>query len=91
MLILFGLIGTSVVQALLKDGTFKPRAVTRNANSDAGRSLAALGAEVVEALFDDKEALKRAVSGAECVFLVSSSNIHHIPLTAGRIPSSTYY
>ncbi|KAI4522756.1 NAD(P)-binding protein [Schizophyllum commune Loenen D] len=64
-----GVQGTSVVQALLEDGTFKPRAVTRNANSDAGRSLAALGAEVVEAIFDDKDALKRAVSGTECVFL----------------------
>lgn len=71
MLIFFGLIGTSVVQALLKDGTFKPRAVTRSANSDAARSLAALGAEVVEAAFDDKDALQRAVTGAECVFLVS--------------------
>ena len=78
MLILFGLIGTSVVQALLKDGTFKPRAVMRNANSDAGRSLAALGADVVEAAFDDKEALKRALFGAECVFLVSPPSLNYI-------------
>ena len=65
-----GVQGTSAVQALIKDGTFKPRAVTRNANSEAARALAALGAEVVEATYDDKEAIKRAVTGAECVFLV---------------------
>ena len=65
-----GVQGTSAVQALIKDGTFTPRAVTRNANSDAARALAALGAEVVEATYDDKEAIKRAVTGAECVFLV---------------------
>ncbi|KAI5836243.1 NAD(P)-binding protein [Schizophyllum commune Tattone D] len=80
-----GVQGTSVVQALLEDGTFKPRAVTRNANSDAGRSLAALGAEVVEAIFDDKDALKRAVSGTECVFLATIPTPGGLPeLAQGR-------
>ncbi|TRM64036.1 hypothetical protein BD626DRAFT_401822 [Schizophyllum amplum] len=66
-----GLQGTSAIHALLKDGTFKPRAVTRNASSDSALALAALGCEVVEATFEDKEAIKRAVAGAECVFLVT--------------------
>ncbi|TRM63872.1 hypothetical protein BD626DRAFT_262100 [Schizophyllum amplum] len=66
-----GLQGTSAIHALLKDGTFKPRAVTRNAHSDSALALAALGCEVVEATFTDKEAIKRAVTGAECVFLVT--------------------
>ncbi|KAL1719045.1 hypothetical protein EV715DRAFT_290711 [Schizophyllum commune] len=79
-----GVQGTSAVQALIKDGTFTPRAVTRNATSDAARALAALGAEVVEATYDDKEAIKRAVTGAECVFLVTKPTQGGVPeLTQG--------
>ncbi|TRM63796.1 hypothetical protein BD626DRAFT_401773 [Schizophyllum amplum] len=63
-----GVQGSSVIRALLKDGFFTPRAVTRNANSEAAR---ALGCEVVEASYGDKDALKKAVTGAECVFLVT--------------------
>ncbi|TRM63156.1 hypothetical protein BD626DRAFT_592181 [Schizophyllum amplum] len=44
---------------------------TRDASSASARALADIGCEVVEARFDDKEALKRAVTGAECVFLVT--------------------
>ncbi|KAL1678401.1 hypothetical protein EV122DRAFT_290338 [Schizophyllum commune] len=61
--------GSSVVNALLSDGTFTPRAVTTDASSDAAKALADRGCEVVEAKFDDKEAIERAVTGAECVFL----------------------
>ena len=68
---LTGLTGSSVVQALSKDGTFKPRAVTRNVESEAARTLAEQGAEVVAADLGDKEAVKKAVEGAECVFAVS--------------------
>ncbi|KAI5900100.1 NAD(P)-binding protein [Schizophyllum commune H4-8] len=66
-----GVTGSSVVHALLKDGTFKPRAVTRNANSESARKLAELGCEIAEADLGDKEAIKKAVQGAECVFLVT--------------------
>lgn len=66
-----GLQGSAVVHALLKDGTFTPRAVTRDVNSTSALSLAQLGAEVVAADFGDKEALKNAVAGAEVVFLVT--------------------
>ncbi|KAL1683476.1 hypothetical protein EV122DRAFT_273126 [Schizophyllum commune] len=66
-----GVTGSSVVHALLKDGTFKPRAVTRNANSESARKLAELGCEIAIADLGDKEAIKKAVSGAECVFLVT--------------------
>ena len=59
------------MNALLSDGTFTPRAVTTDANSDAAKALADRGCEVVEANFDDKNAIERAVTGAECVFLVS--------------------
>ncbi|KAI5886365.1 NAD(P)-binding protein [Schizophyllum commune H4-8] len=66
-----GLQGSSVVNALLADGTFTPRAVTTDARSDAARALVDRGCEVVEAKFDDREAIQRAVTGAECVFLVT--------------------
>lgn len=80
-----GLQGTSVVKALLKDGTFKPRAVTRNVNSDAARAMADFGCEVVEAGFDDKEAIKKAVTGAECVFLVTYPFGSNVPeVTQGQ-------
>ena len=59
------------MHALLKDGTFKPRAVTRNAKSESARKLAELGCEIAEADLGDKEAVKKAVEGAECVFAVS--------------------
>ncbi|KAL1729649.1 hypothetical protein EV714DRAFT_212619 [Schizophyllum commune] len=68
-----GLQGDSVVNALLSDGTFTPRAVTTDASSDDAKALADRGCEVLEAKFDDKDAIERAVTGAECVFLVSAS------------------
>ncbi|KAL1683470.1 hypothetical protein EV122DRAFT_273120 [Schizophyllum commune] len=63
--------GSSVVRALLTDGTFRPRAVTRDVNSPAARKLAKQGCEVVQADMSDKEAVRRAVAGAETVFCVT--------------------
>lgn len=63
--------GSSVVRALLEDGTFRPRAVTRDVNSSSARALAQLGAEIVSADFSDKDAIKNVVTGAEVVFLVT--------------------
>ncbi|KAI4526873.1 NmrA-domain-containing protein [Schizophyllum commune Loenen D] len=62
---------SAVVDALLKDGTFVPRAVTRDPNSEASRALAARGAQVVAADLGDKEAVKKALSGAEVAFGVT--------------------
>ena len=70
-------IGGSVVDALLADGIFTPRAVTRDANSAAARALEARGCEVVEANTADKEAVRRAVEGAECVFAVSTAMLQN--------------
>ncbi|TRM59446.1 NmrA-like family-domain-containing protein [Schizophyllum amplum] len=66
-----GLQGNSIVRALLKDGTFTPRVVTRDVNSGSAQVLAKLGCEIVAADLGDKEAVKKAVSGAECVFAVT--------------------
>ncbi|KAL1757071.1 hypothetical protein FB107DRAFT_289580 [Schizophyllum commune] len=63
--------GGSVITALLADGTFTPRAVTRSANSPAAQALTARGCEIVEANTGDKDAVRRAVEGAECVFGVT--------------------
>ncbi|KIM73992.1 hypothetical protein PILCRDRAFT_828638 [Piloderma croceum F 1598] len=64
--------GSSVVTALLEDGTFIPRAISRNPNSDVSKKLAALGVEVVKADLWDKESIKKALNGSECVFGVTN-------------------
>ena len=67
-----GVQGASAVQALIKDGTFKPRVVTRNSNSESSKKFVDLGAEVVQADSGDRESLKKALAGSEVVFLVST-------------------
>ncbi|KAF7327173.1 NmrA domain-containing protein [Mycena kentingensis (nom. inval.)] len=63
-----GLQGTSVVKSLLRDGTFKPRAVARNPESAAARELADLGAAVVKGDLLDKASLLNAFMGCVAVF-----------------------
>lgn len=67
--------GGSVITALLADGIFTPRAVTRSASSPAAQALLDRGCEVVEANLGDQEAVTRAVEGAECVFGVSGEAV----------------
>lgn len=64
------LIGSSVVNALLAEGTFTPRAITRNPASENAKKLAAKGVEVVKADLWDKTTIKQAINGSEGVFLV---------------------
>ena len=64
--------GGSLVRAIADDPNsgFVARAITRNADSDKARSLAELGADVVEADVDDGDSLGRAFKnayGAYCV------------------------
>ncbi|KAJ7111470.1 hypothetical protein C8R44DRAFT_633074 [Mycena epipterygia] len=66
-----GLQGSSVVAALLKDTTFTPRAITRDATSDAAMKLKARGVEIVQADLYDKASLVSALRGSEAVFGVS--------------------
>ncbi len=56
--------GGAVAQALLTDGEFTVRAVTRNAASPRAQTLAGLGAHVVEATLTDEGSLRRAFDGA---------------------------
>ena len=59
------------MNALLEDKTFVPRAITRNASSDAAKALAVRGAEVVTGDLWDRESIKKALTGCEAVFGVS--------------------
>ena len=58
--------GGGLVRAILNDPSsgFAVRALTRKVDSDKGKELKKLGAEVVAADLDDVESLKRAFAGA---------------------------
>ncbi|KAJ7186442.1 hypothetical protein C8R46DRAFT_935531 [Mycena filopes] len=66
-----GLQGSAVVDALLKDATFTPRAISRDPDSEAARKLAARGVQVVKGDLMDKASLVRALEGSEAVFAVT--------------------
>lgn len=65
--------GGGLVRAITSDpaGEFAARALTRDVNSEAAKSLAALGAEVVAADVDDESSLRRAFEGAHGAFCVT--------------------
>ncbi|KAJ7362515.1 hypothetical protein DFH08DRAFT_323880 [Mycena albidolilacea] len=64
--------GSAVLKAVLADGTFTPRAVSRNPDSDAAKALKAKGIEVVKGDLFDLESLKGAIKGSEAVFGVTN-------------------
>jgi len=66
--------GGGLARAILADpnGGFAVRAVTRDANKDAAKALAAKGADVVKADLDDVESLKKAFAGAHGVYAVTN-------------------
>jgi uncharacterized protein YbjT (DUF2867 family) len=64
--------GGAVARQLLKAGA-RVRAVTRKPDSEAGRALAALGAEVVAGDLDDAASLERALDGAWGLFAVQNT------------------
>ncbi|KAJ7659250.1 hypothetical protein DFH06DRAFT_989665 [Mycena polygramma] len=66
-----GLQGSAVVNALLKDGTFVPRAISRDPESDASKKLKARGVEVVKGDTIDKASLVSALRGSEAVFALT--------------------
>ncbi|KAJ7454373.1 hypothetical protein FB451DRAFT_1144400 [Mycena latifolia] len=67
-----GLQGSAVVEALLKDGTFTPRAISRNPESEASLKLKARGVDVVKGDSGDKASLVSALRGSEAVFAVTN-------------------
>ncbi|KAJ6544278.1 hypothetical protein B0H19DRAFT_1309580 [Mycena capillaripes] len=66
-----GLQGSAVVDALLKEGTFIPRAISRDPDSEACKKLKARGVEVVKGDALDKASLVGALRGSEAVFGVT--------------------
>ncbi|NWW49938.1 NMRL1 protein, partial [Pedionomus torquatus] len=64
--------GGCVARALLEDGTFKVRAVTRNPMKKEAEELKQRGAEVVKADQDDELSLELALAGAYGAFVVTN-------------------
>jgi uncharacterized protein YbjT (DUF2867 family) len=74
LIVVFGATGAqggSVARALVKEGKFKVRGITRHADSDAAKALKAQGVEVVAADLAKKDTLVKAVEGAWGVFGVT--------------------
>ncbi|KAJ7111477.1 hypothetical protein C8R44DRAFT_985563 [Mycena epipterygia] len=63
--------GSSAVAALLKNGTFTPRALTRDPTSEAALRLKASDVEVVQVDVNDKASIVSALRGSEAVFGVT--------------------
>ncbi|KAK7058066.1 NmrA domain-containing protein [Favolaschia claudopus] len=64
--------GGAVLEAVLADGKYTPRAVSRNVDSAASKALIAKGIEVVPGNLSDVESLKKAIQGSEAVFGVTN-------------------
>jgi uncharacterized protein YbjT (DUF2867 family) len=73
--------GGSLVRAILEDPGrgFAARALTRDPQSEKGRALAKLGAEVVAANLDDVDSLRRAFAGAHGAFCLTNFWEHFSP------------
>ncbi|KAF7362560.1 NmrA domain-containing protein [Mycena venus] len=64
--------GSAVLNAVLADGKYTPRAVSRTLDSAASKALISKGVEVVKGNLFDKESLKNAMQGSETVFGVTN-------------------
>jgi uncharacterized protein YbjT (DUF2867 family) len=64
--------GGGLVQAILRDGTYAVRAISRNPDGEKARALAKAGADVVRADLDDVSSVKRAFDGAHGAFCVTN-------------------
>jgi uncharacterized protein YbjT (DUF2867 family) len=71
-----GVQGGAVARALLADGEFAVRALSRSTDSAAARELGKLGAEVVAADLYDVDSLRRAFDGAYGAYLVTPFFTH---------------
>ncbi|KAH0557153.1 hypothetical protein GP486_005054 [Trichoglossum hirsutum] len=66
-----GVQGGSAIAALLQDNSLKIRAVTRNVNSEAAKSLQSQGVELVTADLNNEESLVKAVQGSNYIYAVT--------------------
>lgn len=67
-----GIQGGSVIRALLDSPEYTLRAVTRNTESDAAKTFAARGVEVVRADINDVGSLREAFTGSHAVFAATN-------------------
>jgi len=65
--------GGAVARALLAEGRWQVRAISRNPNSEAARRLAGRGFEVAAADMDDPASLRAALKGVHGVFSVQGT------------------
>jgi len=69
--------GGAVLKSLLKAGNYHVRAITRNANSDKAKKLAALNNVTVhEADFKNPDSLDKVLAGAYGAFFVTDFSAH---------------
>jgi len=71
--------GSGVIQAILEDGKYAARALTRNPEGEKAKALKQAGVEVVAADLDDVDSLVRALDGAEKAFFVTNFWEHYSP------------
>jgi uncharacterized protein YbjT (DUF2867 family) len=64
--------GGGLCEAILSDGEFACRAITRDPDKDKAKALAAKGAEVVAADLNDEASLTKAFAGAHGVYGVTN-------------------
>src|SRR5206468_139663 len=64
--------GGAVVRALLKDGTFAVRGLTRDTSSRKAQQLVEWGVDVVAANLDDVKTLERAFDGVYGAFFMTN-------------------
>ncbi|XP_067673244.1 nmrA-like family domain-containing protein 1 [Haliotis asinina] len=75
VVVVFGATGRQggfVARALVKDGQFAVRAITRHGDSEKAKELEKEGCDVVVANLDDKPSVVEAMRGAYGVFLVTN-------------------
>ena len=66
-----GIQGGSVIDALLKEGDYSIRGITRNPGSENAKSLAGRGVEIVKADLNDLASLKTAFQGSFAIYAVT--------------------
>jgi len=84
IIVVFGATGAQgggLARAILNDSNseFAVRAVTRDANSEKAKELAAMGAEVVAADIDDTQSMKRVLEDAYGAYFVTFFWVHLSP------------
>jgi len=85
-----GVQGGSVVDALLADGNYTVRAITRNTQSEKSKALAARGVDVAQGDANDLDSLIAAFAGSSAIYAVTDffePFAKHGPIKATEVES----